>query len=551
MGEESSVSCLRNSRPPVTDYVPSIWADTFSTSSFKEQEQQKYEEAIEELKKEARCILLTAAASPRKQMILIDTLERLGLAYHFETEIEHILQQINQQTLQDYDLFTTTLGFRLLRQHRHHVSCSVFDKFLDQDAKFKESLLLSSDTESVLSLYDAAHVRFRHENLLKEAAVSTKQYLRGIEAELLDSSLKEKVNRALKHPLHRDVPIFYARFFISIYEKDLSGNELLLKLAKLNFNFLQNLYKEELFQLTVWWNKFDLKSKLTYARDRLVEAYLWGVAYHYEPQYYNVRIGLVKGIQITGIMDDTYDNYATLNEAQIFTQTLDRWNANEVDGLPDYMKIVYDFILSIYEDYKCSASKHEKGFSVPYFKEAVQELSSAYNQELEWVTERNMPSFIEYARNSEITSSLYMMFAGIIPGLKSLTPETIDWVKNEPLITVSTAMIGRYMDDIGSQHRESKGGKVLTAVDCYMKQYNVSKEETLSKFGELVEDAWEDLNKEWVETTSFLPTEIAVQFLNYARMCDACYNSNDGDGYTDPAIFKSNVVALFLNPLLI
>ena len=49
---------------------------------------------------------------------------------------------------------------------------------------------------------------------------------------------------------------------------------------------------------------------------------MWCVGYHYEPQYSHVRIGLAKGIQIIGVMDDTYDNYATINEAQLFTEIL-------------------------------------------------------------------------------------------------------------------------------------------------------------------------------------------------------------------------------------
>ena len=98
--------------------------------------------------------------------------------------------------------------------------------------------------------------------------------------------------------------------------------------------------------------------------------------------------------------------------------------------------------------------------------------------------------------------------------------------------------------------RESKGGQVFTTIDCYMKQHGLTKQETLSKFGKLVEEAWMDVNKEWVETT-FVSTEIALQFLNYARMCDASYNNSNGDGYTDPQMAKSNVLALFINPILI
>ena len=90
-----------------------------------EQEQQRYAEEIEALKEKARDVL-KAATTPPNQMILIDTLERLGLDYLFETEIENILQQIKHDDLLYHcDLFTTSLGFRLLRQHRHHISCGI------------------------------------------------------------------------------------------------------------------------------------------------------------------------------------------------------------------------------------------------------------------------------------------------------------------------------------------------------------------------------------------------------------------------------------------
>ncbi|GFQ04036.1 gamma-cadinene synthase, partial [Phtheirospermum japonicum] len=74
-----------------------------------------------------------------------------------------------------------------------------------------------------------------------------------------------------------------------------------------------------------WWNKFDLKSKLTYARDRLIECYLWGAAFNFEPQYSYVRTIVAKNTQMVSIMDDTYDNYATLKEAQLLTDVLERY----------------------------------------------------------------------------------------------------------------------------------------------------------------------------------------------------------------------------------
>lgn len=87
--------------------------------------QEKYEDTIKELKQEARAMLMDIA-TPIKQMVFIDMLERLGLAYHFQTEIEQKLQEMYDHSIHeedDCDLFTTALRFRLFRQHQHHISC--------------------------------------------------------------------------------------------------------------------------------------------------------------------------------------------------------------------------------------------------------------------------------------------------------------------------------------------------------------------------------------------------------------------------------------------
>ncbi|KAK6123213.1 hypothetical protein DH2020_043037 [Rehmannia glutinosa] len=282
-----------------------------------------YAETIEALKKDVSRLLMTTRSSG-ELIKLIDTIERLGLAYHFEAEIEEKIEQIYNIHDRDenYDLFTTALRFRLLRQHQYHVSCDVFDDILkDKENKFKESL--SSDVEDLLSLYETAHVRIHGEDILEEAFKFTSHHLTRILPQL-ESPLKDKVKRALEQPYHRGIPIIEVRVYISMYEKDRSRDELLLKLAKLNFNYLQNLYKKEIFEISRWWDKFDLKSKLPYIRDRLIECYLIGASFHFEPHYSHARITMAKLCIILTLMDDTYDNYATIEEGQLFTDILER-----------------------------------------------------------------------------------------------------------------------------------------------------------------------------------------------------------------------------------
>ncbi|KAI3470008.1 hypothetical protein Pfo_026671 [Paulownia fortunei] len=544
-------TCPRDVRPPVASFSPSMWGDIFSTSSLDDQVQETYAEAIEALKKEARSKLM--AATSGKLIILVDTLERLGLAYHFETEIVEKVEEIYnfqenpRDEDEDYDLFTTALRFRLLRQHGYHVSCSVFDKIRDKDNKFDETL--SSDVEGLLSLYEASQFRIHGEDILEEGVAFTTHHLTRMVPQL-ESPLKDKVKQALEQSLHRGVPIIKTRLYISIYEKDDSRDELLLKLAKLNFNFLQNLYKKELCELSRWWNNFDLRSKLLYTRDRVIECFLLGASIRFEPQYSSVRTWVAKSLQLVTIIDDTYDNYATLEEAQLFTEILERWDMDEIDLLPDYMKIVYRFIMDVYEDYEREAAKQEKSFAAPYFKEAVIQIGRAYNQELKWVMERQMPSFEDYMTNSIITSCLYVMFTALVVGMKSVTKETIDWLLSDPKMVISATKLGRHLEDLGSHERENKEGEMLTVVDCYMKEHGVSKQETLSKFAKLADDAWKDVSTEWVMTTS-IHKEMVEQLLNYARMADFIYK-NCEDGYTNPEKrFAPQIVALFADPIVI
>ena len=70
---------------------------------------------------------MEATAAESSQLLkLIDSIQRLGVAYHFEREIEEALKamyQTNSTMLLDihYDLTIVSLLFRLLRQEGYHI----------------------------------------------------------------------------------------------------------------------------------------------------------------------------------------------------------------------------------------------------------------------------------------------------------------------------------------------------------------------------------------------------------------------------------------------
>jgi hypothetical protein len=74
-----------------------------------------------------------------------------------------------------------------------------------------------------------------------------------------------------------------------------------------------------------WWKDLGFATKLTFARDRLVECYFWSVATYFEPQYELGRRIVTKVIAITVIIDDIYDAYGTIDELTLFTEAIQRF----------------------------------------------------------------------------------------------------------------------------------------------------------------------------------------------------------------------------------
>ncbi|CAH1438546.1 unnamed protein product [Lactuca virosa] len=76
---------------------------------------------------------------------------------------------------------------------------------------------------------------------------------------------------------------------------------------------------------------------------------LWPALY-FEPQYSDARIFLMKTCNLAIILDDTYDNYGTYEELEMFTQAVQIWLASYIDTLPEYMKFIYQELLDVYKE---------------------------------------------------------------------------------------------------------------------------------------------------------------------------------------------------------
>ena len=82
--------------------------------------------------KERRDVLINEAKNtltgkhddgPLAEMKLVDAVQRLGIAYHFQDEIHASLQKLKSMEFRNESFHEISLQFWLLRQDRYYVSC--------------------------------------------------------------------------------------------------------------------------------------------------------------------------------------------------------------------------------------------------------------------------------------------------------------------------------------------------------------------------------------------------------------------------------------------
>ncbi|KAE8704278.1 putative Terpene synthase 21 [Hibiscus syriacus] len=324
---------------PMPSFSKNIWRDQFPPTG--DLVFDSFTKEIDPLKEKVKDMLKASTADPIENVKLIDTLLRLGVSYHFENDIQNQLESIFsslQSVLvagNDLDLNSTSIVFRVFRQYGFKMSCDVFNKFKDIDGKLKEILI--DDAKGMLSLYEASHLRVHGECVLEEALAFTTANLNS-SAKKFSPLVAKLITNALDQPLNKSSPRLAARTYISFYEEEESRDEPLLKFAKLDFNQVQILHKQEVSQIT---------------RD-----------------FY--------------VADDTFDAYGTPQELQRLIDALKIWDISALDELHDYTKVICKTVLVVFDEIAEEARKEGRSYGVPYARDAFIGLVTNYQAEVKW-----------------------------------------------------------------------------------------------------------------------------------------------------------------------
>ncbi|KAG6514955.1 hypothetical protein ZIOFF_025331 [Zingiber officinale] len=500
----SHVAPLRRSG----NYHPSLWTDKSvqsltSTSTVQKEEER---ERINVLKEQTRK-LIGEKRQVAEQLQLIDHLQQLGVAYHFKDEIANVLSHL-------------------------------FETFRDEKGNFEARC--ENQIRGFLSLYEASYLEKEGETLLKEAMGFATEQLKGFmeEGSVPETGgLREQVAHALQLPLNWRLERVQHRWFIEACRGDDTINPpFLLEFAKLDFNLVQDMYKSELRELSRWWSGLGLPEKLPFFRDRLLENYLWSLGFTYEPDSWRCRMIETKATCFMTLFDDIYDVYGTLDEHQLFTDAIDRWDLTAMDKLPEYMKLSFFALFNMVHEEGYWVMKETGLDVVPGLKREWRDQCKAFFEEAKWFHHGQTPKLNDYLENAWVSiGGPNILFNAYCVG-KDLTGETLKFFPNYHEITRSSNILFRLYDDMGTFTDEIERGDVANYIQCYMHEKGVSEEVALP-----------------AQVESNLPLEGYFKNIaaNIPRTAQFFYD-HEGDGYGKAyGETKSQIILLLFEPIQI
>ncbi|KAG2301601.1 hypothetical protein Bca52824_030252 [Brassica carinata] len=521
------------------NYPPSPWDHRYLLSIENQYAKEKNVITRDLLKKKVRKMLDVDTKSSRlEQLELIDDLEKLGIVWKCDKE---------------EDLHATALGFRLLRQHGFDVSEDIFDVIVD---KIESDTCKSDDINSIISLYEASYLTTKTDTKLHGvirpfATEKIRKFVDG--GETCNAEVREKAIHALEMPYHWRMRRLEARWYIDAYEKKHDKNIDLFEFAKIDFNIVQSYHQEELEYVSSWWEETCLANQLPFVRDRIVENYFWTVGVISEPQFGYIRRILAVVIAFITTIDDIYDVYGTLEELELFTVMVDKWDVNRLDELPEYMRTCFLILFNETNNVGCDILKYKHINVIPLLKKSWADLCKEYLVEANWYKKGYKPSVKEYMQNAWISVSapviLNYFYCVFSDQISTQVMETLS--QNRQDVVRCSGTVFRLANDLGTSPDEMARGDVLKSIQCYMHETGASEEEARAHVQQMISETWDEMNyvTQTANSSSSLSRGFVKAALNLGRMSQCMYQHGDGHGFPDKAKTVDRVMSLLVNPI--
>nr|QNC49796.1 terpene synthase 8a [Leucophyllum frutescens] len=559
-------NCIQQDAPIVRrsgNYKPPLWDFDYIQSLNSPYKEERYSKRASELKMQVKMLIEEAILNEPviKQLELIDDLQRLAIADHFENQITRILNCIYNDRYgknnydddgkpYERDLYSMALEFRLLRQHGFRVSQDVFDCFRNEEGEFKASPL-AEDTKGLLQLYEASFLLTPGEDTLDQAREFTTISLRrNLDQGLIsDENLSFLVGCALKLPLHWSIPRFRARTFIGAYERKSDAITTMLEFAKLDFNIFQAMNQEELKTVSRLWKSTGVADKLPFARVEDVPGFMFAFGIVPNREHGYARMKMVTLLYLALTADDIFDIYGTLEELQLFTDAIERWDTKSINQLPYYMQIYYLALYNFVNEVAYDFLKEQGSIVIPHLRKSLLDYLRSYLQEANWYHKGQKPSLEEYLKNGWTSAGGPMFFYHVYFLLQnSVKKEAIRGLYEYHNVLRLSSVVMRLTNDLGTHKPETERGDTPKAMQCYMNDTGASEEKAREHILSLNQETWMKLNEEATDAESIFSRTFITCCVNYGRSGHYMYQPDGGLGEPNSTL-EDQINGLLFEPI--
>ncbi|CAI8591199.1 unnamed protein product [Vicia faba] len=442
------------------------------------------------------------------KLCITNQLHRFGLAQYFVREIEVLLTQVYRKYNKEKDsrvkasnmsalqLQKDALAFEFLRTHGFKVSPLYFCWFLNhEELKAEIERDYEHFSNAMLHVFRASNLMFCGEYELEEARTFSRKILEKT-VSTGKGGLFQRIEHELSFPWFARLDHLEHRGWIQETEANVlwkgntsynrvSGlyNDELLQLATLNFEFKQLIYKNELTEIKRWVEKCGM-SNMGFGREKSTYCYFAVAASITSlPHDSYVRILVAKTAIIITVADDFFDTVGSLNELEILTEAVQRWDSR---GLSSHSKVIFDALDGLVSEASRKYLQQE-GTSDDIssnFKDLWYETFLSWLIEANWSRNGHKPSidcYLETGMTSVGASLMVLSSSCFVKPTKKLrlTPY-------EPL-TKLLMVISRLLNDVESYQREKEEGKLNYVLVKMMENPEFEIEDSIGFVREIVE----------------------------------------------------------------
>ncbi|KAA8515305.1 hypothetical protein F0562_018465 [Nyssa sinensis] len=425
------------------------------------------------------------------KLSMVNQIQRLGLAEHFNEEIEEILSRVYRMykkqepwaakmKLVAAQIYKDSLAFRLLRMHGYRVTPWSFCWFLNH-----EEILVHMEknveyfASAMYNVYRATDLIFPGEYEMEEARSFSRKLLEKTMAlRSIDNNFHRLIGHELSLPWMARLDHLDHRMWIeenkfstlcigkaSFYRLSCLHNDKLMKLAVENYEFRQSIYRGELEELKRWSKDWGL-SEMGFGREKTTYCYFAVAASTSLSHNSLVRMIAAKSAILIIVADDFYDMEGSLNELQRLTEAVQIWDGK---GLSGHGKIIFDALDNLVTDI-AAKHRHQKDTDITKDLQDIWcETFVSWLTETTWSKSGYIPSKLEYLETGMTSVATHTT---VLPASCFLSPSLPhDKLKPAQYETVSklVMIIARLLNDIQSYQKEQEVGKMNIAL-LYLKE---------------------------------------------------------------------------------